>query len=127
MLERTPCLETLSLFFMPNPEEPDYYFYNNDDDELRAAHKLRYNRYVQLAVPEGTGIACLRERTREINLVHYHGGTEQRMLAKFLLCNARVVDEVYCEFAQGPLFIQTKLMEEITGWVLNKSANMVFF
>jgi hypothetical protein len=127
MLERTPCLETLSLFFMPNPEEPDYYFYNNDDDELRAVHKLRYNRYVQLAVPEGAGIACLRERTREINLVHYHGGTAQRMLAKFLLCNAWVVNEVYCEFAQGPLFIQTKLMEEITGWVLNKSANMVFF
>jgi hypothetical protein len=75
-------------------------------------------------MPEGTGVACLRERTREINLVHYHGGTTQRKLAKFLLFNTRGVD---CKFALGPLFIQTKLMEEIIRWVLNKSANMVFF
>ncbi|CAL4990229.1 unnamed protein product [Urochloa decumbens] len=117
MLEGTPILETMSLLFMPSPEE----------GHLRAAHKLSYNPYAKLAVPEGAGIACLRETTREINLVYYQGETAQRMLAKFLLGNARVVGEVYCEFASGPLFTQTKLMEEITGWVLNKSANMVFY
>ncbi|CAL4990231.1 unnamed protein product [Urochloa decumbens] len=125
MLERTPILETLSLFFMPEPEVSHYSCCN--EDQLRTVHKLKYNQNAVLAVPEGNGVACLRERTREINLVHYQGGTAQRMLAKFLLCNARVVGEVYCEFARGPLFIQTKLMEEITGWVLNKSAKMVFF
>ncbi|CAN6373281.1 unnamed protein product [Urochloa humidicola] len=125
VLERTSILETLSLFFMPEPEASHYSCCN--EDQLRAAHKLRYDRYMGLAVPEGAGIACLRETTREINLVHYHGGTAQRMLAKFLLCNAWVVGKVYCEFAPGPLVIQTKLMEEISGWVLNKSAKMVFF
>jgi len=79
-----------------------------------------------LAVPD-VEIRCLTERTREINLVHYEGGLAQRTLAKFLLRNARVVDEVCCEFARGPLLIQTKLMEEIKGWVMNKLANMMFF
>ncbi|KAF8718782.1 hypothetical protein HU200_025085 [Digitaria exilis] len=125
MLERTPSLKTLSLFFMPEPETPDYACYH--EEQLRAAHKLRYNGRMTCGVPEGAATACLRETTREINLVHYQGGRVQRMLAKFLLCNAMVVDEVYCEFARGPLFIQTKLMEEITGWVMNKSANMMFF
>jgi hypothetical protein len=105
---------------MPDPEASNYYSNNKD------RHKLWYDRYAALAAPEGAGIACLRATTREINLVYYQGSAAQRMLAKFLLCNARVVDEIYCEFPPGPLFIQNKLMEEITGWVLNKSANMIF-
>jgi hypothetical protein len=46
-----------------------------------------------------------------------------------LLCNAPVVDEVCWKVAWGPLSIQTKLMEEIRGWVMNKSAsaNMMIF
>ncbi|CAN6373279.1 unnamed protein product [Urochloa humidicola] len=127
MLEQTPILETLSLFFMPDLDEVYSYYSCSNEDVFRIAHKLRYDRYVALAVPEGARVACLREKIREINMVYYQGGTTQRMLAKFLLGNARVVDEVYCEFARGPLVIQNKLMEEITGWVLNKSAKMVFF
>ncbi|CAO2144938.1 unnamed protein product [Urochloa humidicola] len=125
MMEQTPNLEMLSLFFMPEPEASHYSCCNEED--LRAAHKLMYNRYAALDMPEGAGVACLKDRTRAINLVHYQGGMAQWMLAKFLLRNARVLGEVYCEFARGPLFIQTKLMEEITGWVLNKSAKMMFF
>ncbi|KAL6908064.1 hypothetical protein ACP4OV_002234 [Aristida adscensionis] len=62
----------------------------------------------------------------EIDLVHYQGGMAQRMLAKFLLRNAAVADEVFCGFAPGPLWMQTGLMEEMRGWVMNKSANVKF-
>jgi hypothetical protein len=63
---------------------------------------------------------------REINLVHYQGGQAQRTLAKFLLCNAQVLDRLFCQFAEGPLWIQTQLMQEMKGWVMNNEANMVF-
>jgi hypothetical protein len=43
-----------------------------------------------------------------------------------LLRNAPLVDELCCEFAKGPLTMQTQLMEEIRAWVMNKSANMMF-
>ncbi|RLM70214.1 hypothetical protein C2845_PM17G14020 [Panicum miliaceum] len=131
ILERAPRLETLSLFFLPEPHlvvtKPYFNKDYADEEQLHATHKLRYGRHAAaLAVPD-VEIPCLRERTREINLVHYQGAMAQRMLAKFLLRNAPVVDEVCCEFARGPLSIQTKLMEEIKGWVMNKSANMMFF
>ncbi|KAK3120614.1 hypothetical protein QOZ80_9AG0690910 [Eleusine coracana subsp. coracana] len=113
ILEWTPSLEIMSLFFLrelEEIEENNYRYYN--EDQVHDWHKLSY-RSVDLPVPEGAMIPCLRERTREINFVHYQGAMAQRMVAKFLLRNAPVVDEVCCEFATGPLIIQTKLMEEI--------------
>ncbi|KAL6654337.1 hypothetical protein ACP70R_007802 [Stipagrostis hirtigluma subsp. patula] len=115
ILERAPNLERLSLFFFPEPERP----------------VDRNDEYYRERVRE---IPCSTPRTsfgttgtREINLVHYQGAMSQRVLAKFLLRNAVVVDEVCCELAQGPLSIQTKLMEEIRGWTMSKTANMMFF
>ncbi|CAO2142566.1 unnamed protein product [Urochloa humidicola] len=127
MLKRTPRLETLTLFFLPEIEEideRDYYYI--DEEELLDGHSLKYDRHAPLDVP-GVEIPCLREQTKQINFVHYEGGVAQRVLAKFLLRNAPVIDEVCGEFAVGPLWIQTRLMEEIKGWVMNKSANMMFF
>ncbi|CAL4979130.1 unnamed protein product [Urochloa decumbens] len=125
ILQRTPSLQTLSLFLLPEPEDRDRECH--DEESLRAAHKLRYNQYMTLPIPDCDDIPCLREQMRDINLVHYQGSMAQRMLAMLLLRKAPVLNEVYCEFARGPLFIQTKLMEEIKGWVLNKTANMMFF
>ncbi|KAJ1276588.1 hypothetical protein BS78_05G226000 [Paspalum vaginatum] len=129
--QRTPSLDTLSLFFFPEPipvRENGHWYRHLDEEGLHAAHKLRYNQHARLAVPPDVEIpACLTERTKEINLVHYQGAMAQRALAKFLLCNAPAVDEVYCEFAPGPLLMQTKLMAEVKEWVMNKSANMTFF
>ncbi|KAJ1278620.1 hypothetical protein BS78_04G092800 [Paspalum vaginatum] len=128
ILRRTPSLETMSLFFLPEPHPKQNPWENEVTEEgLHAAHKLRYNQHAWLAVPGGAEIPCLRERMKEINLVHYQGAVAQRALAKFLLCNAPVVDRMCCEFARGPLLIQTKLMAEIKGWVMNKSAHMAFF
>jgi hypothetical protein len=129
VLEQTPRLETLSLFFLPEPDpvkqSRSYYV---EKEVLDASHKLRYNPYACLAMPprDVEVPCCLRETTKEINLVHYQGSVAQRALAKFLLCNAPLVDEVCWKVARGPLSIQTKLMEEIRGWVMNKSANMMF-
>ncbi|CAD6255947.1 unnamed protein product [Miscanthus lutarioriparius] len=81
----------------------------------------------RLRLGQDVELPSMRERMKEINFVHYQGGMAQRMLAKFLLCNAPAVDEVCGEFASGPLFVQDKLMEEIKGWVMNKSANLMFF
>ncbi|TVU23935.1 hypothetical protein EJB05_26324, partial [Eragrostis curvula] len=127
ILERIPSLEILSLFFLPEPrEERDQYRHCSNEDIFNE-HWLKYDRYAPLVVPVGMEIPCLRKRTKEINFVHYQGALAQRRLARFLLCNAPVVGEVCCEFAKGPLTMQTQLMEEIRGWVLNKSANMMFF
>ncbi|CAL4990220.1 unnamed protein product [Urochloa decumbens] len=127
ILKRTPNLEALTLFFLPEVEEIDESEYQDiDEEELLDGHSLKYDRHALLDVPE-VAIPCLRERTKEINFVHYEGGLAQRKLAKFLLRNAPAVGEVCGEFAVGPLWIQTRLMEEIKEWVTNKSANMMFF
>ncbi|TVU23940.1 hypothetical protein EJB05_26329, partial [Eragrostis curvula] len=125
ILERTPSLEILSLFFMPVLVETKSKTLHKED--IVNEHWLKYDRYATLILPVGKKIRCLRKKMKEINLVHYQGALAQRMLAKFLLCSAAVVGEVFCDFAKGPLTMQTQLMEEIRGWVMNKSANMMFF
>ncbi|TVU18978.1 hypothetical protein EJB05_35101, partial [Eragrostis curvula] len=126
ILEHTPNLEELSLAFHPEKHEGvrpvGSHFMEVD---LLDAHYLRYNPHNVLTV-RSVLIPCLRSRVREINLVHYQGGKAQRALAKFLLCNAPAVEELWCDFAEGPLWIQTELMREIKGWVVNKSANTHF-
>jgi hypothetical protein len=122
ILGQTPNLQALSLFFHPEPLDWDGY-----NEEHLDAHRLKYTgQSVHFAEP-GSMIRCLRSSMREINLVHYQGGRAQRALAKFLLGNASVIETLWCEFAEGPLWTQTQLMREIRGWVVNKSANTHFF
>ncbi|CAL4900276.1 unnamed protein product [Urochloa decumbens] len=109
VLEHAPNLEVLSLAFHPQKSplehasgvchEADYI----PEEELDALHHLGYNPDSVLATPIAM-IPCLRSKVKEINLVHYHGGTAQRALAKFLLCNAPAVDKLWFEFAEGPHF-----------------------
>jgi hypothetical protein len=127
VLEHAPNLETLSLAFHPQEHDfgdrPDYIRFS--EEELLDAHHLSYNPHSVLATPSAM-IPCLRNQVREINLVHYHGGTAQRVLAKFLLSNAPVVDKLWCGFAEGPMWTQIHLMREIEGWLINKSAETHF-
>ncbi|CAD6252956.1 unnamed protein product [Miscanthus lutarioriparius] len=73
ILEQTLRLETLSLFFLPEPdpvkERRRYYV---EKEVLDASHKLRYNPHACLVVPprDVEVPCCLRETTKEINLVH---------------------------------------------------------
>ncbi|KAI5002574.1 hypothetical protein ZWY2020_027224 [Hordeum vulgare] len=97
--------------------------------ELLQAHNLHYNQYDSLdnALRASVRIApCLRSRVRRISLVHYQGGRAQRMLASFLLRNALLLNKLYCEFAQGPMWIQRELMREMESWVVNHTARKVF-
>ena len=101
--------------------------YRCKEGELLDAHRLRYSRYSVLDVPSGGAvIPCLANRVRKMNLVHYQGGRAQRSLAKFLLCSAPVIGELRCHLAEGPLWMQTELMREMKGWVMNEKANTVF-
>lgn len=50
----------------------------------------------------------------------------QRTLAKLLLLNARVLQELCVAFTKGPYELQMKQVNEIKGWVVNKSAKLVF-
>lgn len=109
ILEQTPILETLALFFLP---------------ELGKKEASSSDR--ALAEPDAVAIPCMTQRVREINLVHYRAAVSQRTLAKFLLRNAPAVEELCCAFAPGPLWMQTKLMEEMKSWVMNKSTKLMF-
>jgi len=115
ILELTPRLETLN----DNP-----FSVSVNKEVLNASHELRYDPHARLAVPRDVVEipCCLRETTMEINFVHYQGSIAQRALAMFLLCNVPVVDEVWWKVVRGPLSNQTKLMEEVRGWVMNKSS-----
>jgi hypothetical protein len=135
ILEAAPNLERLTLFFEPPPPEThhegrhQHYFRDSKRVELLDAHHLHYNQYDSLdnALRASVPIApCLRSRVRRINLVHYQGGRAQRMLAMFLLRNALLLEKLYCEFAQGPMWIQKELMREMESWVANDTARKVF-
>ncbi|CAL4893081.1 unnamed protein product [Urochloa decumbens] len=129
ILGQTPNLQELSLIFHPEPPHDQAglsYIRNYNDVELLDARSLKYNGQSVLGTASCSTIPCLRNSVREINLVHYQGGRAQRALAKFLLCNAPAIDELWCEFAEGPLWTQTQLMSEIKGWVTNKSAKTHF-
>uniref|UniRef100_A0A8I6Y685 At1g61320/AtMIF1 LRR domain-containing protein n=1 Tax=Hordeum vulgare subsp. vulgare TaxID=112509 RepID=A0A8I6Y685_HORVV len=133
ILEGAPNLEHLTLFFEPPPPETHHdgphYFHDRKRMELLQAHNLHYNQYDSLdnALRASVRIApCLRSRVRRISLVHYQGGRAQRMLASFLLRNALLLNKLYCEFAQGPMWIQMELMREMESWVVNNTARKVF-
>ncbi|KAL6845003.1 hypothetical protein ACP4OV_025176 [Aristida adscensionis] len=138
VLEHAPNLETISLVF--HSHGYGKYFgdgsmssslrsiFGYNEEELLDAHHLRYNRHAIVEAPSGVPVIppCLRSRVRKMNLVHYQGGTAQRTLAKLLLCNASAMEELWCDFAEGPLWTQTQLMREIKGWVVNKRAKTHF-
>jgi hypothetical protein len=133
ILQHAPEIEVLSLVFQPEPEPGDYDYerlpggrYGCKERQLLDVHHLQYNKHNVLDAPTAT-IACLTDRVREINLVHYQGGRAQRTLAKFLLCNALVLDELYCGFVPGPLWIQTELRREIEGWAMNNPERRIFY
>ncbi|CAM0947213.1 unnamed protein product [Alopecurus aequalis] len=133
LLQHAPELEVLSLVFQPEPEpcRDDYEqlpggHYGCKEGELLDVHHLHYNQYNILDAPGGMA-ARLTYGVREINLVHYQGGRAQRMLAKLLLCNARGLDQLYCGFVPGPLWIRNELRLEIEAWATNKPENRIFY
>ncbi|KAI5017105.1 hypothetical protein ZWY2020_037483 [Hordeum vulgare] len=130
ILRHTPSLEVLSMLFETGPSDDELHardvWEECKEGEVVDAHQLTYNELEVLPAMPIVDIPCLRRNVREINFVHYHGGSAQRTLARFLLCNAPVLDRLYCAFPPGPLWIQNKLRDEIQGWAMNSPINCVF-
>jgi hypothetical protein len=130
ILRQAPGLELLTLFFEPAPlrlsNEDKKYYRRRKEGDLLDVHHLHYSQYDTLNYETAAIPPCLENRVRRISLAHYQGGRAQRTLARFLLRNAQVLDKLYCDFAEGPLWIQTKLMREMEGWVVNDGATKEF-
>ncbi|KAI4968243.1 hypothetical protein ZWY2020_005355 [Hordeum vulgare] len=114
MLQLAPNIEILSLFMKPSNEGRFYYELGNEPGARLGSTALNVS------------IPCLRNRVRRINLVHYQGDEAHRYVAKLLLCNAMVLEQVCLVLPRGAHEVQARLKKEIEGWVVNKSAKTIF-
>ncbi|CAN6247992.1 unnamed protein product [Urochloa humidicola] len=112
ILEQTPNLEALSLFISPKIISED-------------GHELEYDANLVPNIPN-VSAACLQYRLRQIELVHYQGSIAQRIVAKWLLQNAAVLNKLCVVFPKGPLCLREMLIRETRGWSTNQSVNMIF-
>ncbi|CAL5035213.1 unnamed protein product [Urochloa decumbens] len=112
VLEQTPNLEALSLYMSPKIISGN-------------GHELEYDTNLVPNIPN-VSAACLQYRLRQINLVHYQGSIAQRIVAKWLLQNAAVLNKLCVVFPKGPLWLQEMLIRETRGWSMNQSVNMLF-
>ncbi|CAL5031095.1 unnamed protein product [Urochloa decumbens] len=117
ILEQTPILEALTLFMKPvDNNDPG----SKDDVEGDMVTTTTTDAMADFPAQ------CLRHRLREFNLVHYGGNEAQRKVAEMVLGKALVLQKVCVVFPKAPVALQTSLMNEIKGWVVNKSAKMMF-
>jgi hypothetical protein len=116
ILWQAPSVQILSLFMKQRSRETFQHVCEQwrelrDDDELDVSM-----------------IPCLRNRLKEINLVHYQGLEAQRYAARLLLCNAMVLERLCVALPRGVLELQRKLKDEIEGWVVSPgSTDTIFF
>lgn len=116
ILEQTPNLEVLTLLILPNVEEIPRY-----------RPKVTCDPMAGLDVPEVLPvIPCLRDRVREMNVVHYQGRVWQRRLLKLLLRVAGALEELYVVFPPGKFEVQSALMAEIESWVMHRPVKVTF-
>ncbi|CAM0902264.1 unnamed protein product [Alopecurus aequalis] len=97
ILEQTPNLEILS-FFMGSSVVPADMAYPDDESSF--------------------SVRCLRNRVREINVVHYAGDELQRTMAWLLFANALVLKRMCVMLVKGPFEWQDALQSEIRSWVV---------
>jgi hypothetical protein len=105
ILEQTPNLEILS-FFMELSVVPEGF-----------------------TVPEESSffsVPCLRNRVREINMVHYEGDVLQRTMAWLLFGNALVLERLCVVLAKETFTLQDALKREIESWVVATDAEQIF-
>lgn len=68
----------------------------------------------------------MRDRVREMNVVHHQGRVEQRTLLKLLLGAAAALEELYLAFPPGKFEVQSMLMTEIKRWVMDRPVKLMF-
>ncbi|KAF8703407.1 hypothetical protein HU200_032210 [Digitaria exilis] len=127
ILQQTPNLEVLTLFLTPAAPDVDK---NPDVDERsdvdESLSNYRLDEYPLATIPRAHEVSCLRQRLREINLVHYQGTDDEAMLAKLLLRNALVLQDLSVVFPKRSQKLQTGLMDKIKHWVVSKSTKITF-
>jgi hypothetical protein len=69
-------------------------------------------------------VPCLRERVREMSVEQYQGLKPQKMLLKWLLRGALVVESVSVNKDGG--YMPTDLVNEIKSWAVNPATTMTF-
>ncbi|KAK1677614.1 hypothetical protein QYE76_038462 [Lolium multiflorum] len=69
-------------------------------------------------------VSCLRERVRKMSVEQYHGLKPQKMLLKWLLRSALVVESVSVNKDGG--YMPTDLVNEIKSWAVNPATTMTF-
>ncbi|KAM3392628.1 hypothetical protein ACQJBY_013660 [Aegilops geniculata] len=114
LLQVAPSIEILSLFMKPS-------YKGRFRDELSNEPGASLG-----STALDVSITCLQNRVKRINLVHYQGDDAHRYVAKLLLCNASVLEQVCVVFPRGAHELQSRLKKEIEGWVVNKSAKTIF-
>uniref|UniRef100_A0ACD5Z280 Uncharacterized protein n=1 Tax=Avena sativa TaxID=4498 RepID=A0ACD5Z280_AVESA len=117
ILQQAPSVEILTLFMKARSQE--------------RSHSVSWeHQWHELGDEVGVSdvrIPCLRNGVREMNLVHYQGHEAQRYAARLLLCNAMVLERVCVVMPRGPRELQMKLANEIKGWLVDSSTEMIFF
>ncbi|CAL5016004.1 unnamed protein product [Urochloa decumbens] len=117
ILEQTPNLEALTLFMKPADND------SSSKDDLEGDMVMVTTTTDAMA---DFPAQCLRHRLGEFNLVHYGGDEAQRKVAEMVLGKALVLQKLCVVFPKASLALQTSLMSQIKGWVVNKSAKMMF-
>ena len=117
ILVQAPNLEVLTLLILPDLDEIPWY----------QAAVICDPKVGVLELPDALPvIPCLRDRVREINVVHYQGRVAQRTLLKLLLCIGSALEELYVVFPKGKHAVQSMLMGEIESWVMDRHVKVVF-
>ncbi|KAL6851513.1 hypothetical protein ACP4OV_020446 [Aristida adscensionis] len=118
ILRRAPNLEVLTLLILPDAQE----------QRCDQPPPVSFDRKAALGVVAGElpVIPCLRDRVREINVVHYQGRVAQRALLRLLLGAAAALEELCVVLPKGKYAVQAMLMGEIESWVINRSVKVMF-
>ncbi|KAI5011091.1 hypothetical protein ZWY2020_013228 [Hordeum vulgare] len=135
ILEQTPNLEVLSLYMeervaatkntddtmgrdliMDDDDYDDYY--DDDDDAMEKEMGAEPGEEVTVPDEPSFSMPCLRNRVKEINMVHYVGDETQRVLARLLFGSALVLERMCVVLVKGTFASQSKLKNEIDSWVV---------
>ncbi|CAN6242329.1 unnamed protein product [Urochloa humidicola] len=129
LLQSTNNLEALSLFPVPPdpPRKMAYYYYSDSDRYLPNNNNKDIGDGGNVFVPKSlwrTNVRCLKYKVKRIRLVGYRGRQFERILAKFLLSKAHVLDEISVSLAMGCSERKDELAGELTSWRCNGRARV---
>ncbi|CAN6227499.1 unnamed protein product [Urochloa humidicola] len=132
LLQSTNHLEALSLFHTP-PDPPKkmayYYLSDSDSDRYLPNNNKDSGDGGNVFVPKSlwrTNVRCLKYKVKRIRLVGYRGRKFERILAKFLLSKADVLDEISVSLAMGCSERKDELARELTSWRCNGRAKVTW-